>query len=85
MNNSAIIQISIVVVDRLTKVVHFILVKTMYSASDVAQVFIRDVVILHGVPKNIVSDKDSKFTSKFWKELFAGLGIELAFSTTYYQ
>ena len=54
-----------VVVDRLTKVVHFIPVKTAYSASDVAYVFIKDVVKLHGVPKNIVSDRDENFTSKF--------------------
>ena len=62
------------VVDRLTKVAHFILVKTMYSTSDVAQVFIRDVVRLHGVTKKIMSDRDENFTSKFWKELFSGLG-----------
>ena len=49
-----------------------------------AQVFIRDVVILHGVAKKIVLDRDVKFTSKFWKELFASLGTELAFSTTYH-
>ena len=72
------------VVDRLTKVAHFIPLKTTYSTSDVAQVFIRYVVILHGVPKNIVSDKDAKFISNFWKELFIGLGIELAFNTTYH-
>ena len=74
-----------VVVDRLTKVAHFIPVKSTFSASDVAQVFIRDVVTLHGVPKNIVLDKDVKFTSKFWKELFAGLGTKLAFNTTYHR
>lgn len=73
-----------VIVDRLTKVTHFIPVKSTFSASDVAKVFIRDVVRLHGVPKKIVSDRDAKFNSKFWKELFTGLGIELAFSTTYY-
>ena len=39
---------------------------------------------LHGVPKEIVSDKDAKFTSRFWKELFAGLGTELVFNTTYH-
>jgi len=72
-----------VVVDRLIKVAHFIPVKSTFSASEVAQVFIKGVVILHGVPKNIVLDRDAKFTSKFWKELFASLGMELAFSTTY--
>ena len=74
-----------VIVDRLTKVAHFILVKSTFSASDVAYIFIRDVVILHGVLKNIVSEKDAKFTSKFWKDLFAGLGTELAFSTNYHS
>ena len=44
----------------------------------------KDVVRLHSVPKKIVSDKDVKFTSKFWKELFVGLGIELAFNTAYH-
>eukprot|EP00253_Pinus_taeda_P005955 PITA_05955 len=72
------------VVGRLTKVAHFILVKYTYSTSDVAQVFMRDVVRLHDVPKKIVSDMDAKFTSKFWKELFAGLGTKLDFSTTYH-
>ena len=61
-------------VDRLKKVVHFILVKSTYSTSDVAQVFIRQIVRLHGVLKNFVLDIDYKFTSTFWKELFVGLG-----------
>lgn len=71
-----------VIVDRLTKVAYFILVKYMFSTTNVAQVFIKDVVRLHGVPKNIVSDKHAKLTSKFWKDLFVGLGTESAFSTT---
>ena len=65
-----------VVVDMLRKVAHFIPVKTTYSASEVAQVFIREILRLQGVSKNIVLDRDAKFSSKFWKELFAGLGIE---------
>ena len=64
-----------VVVDRLSKVAHFILVKTTYLASEVVQVFIREIVRIHGVPKKIMSKMDAMFTSKFWKELFAGLGI----------
>ena len=74
----------IVIMDMLTKVSHFIPVKSTFLASDVAHVVIRDVVRVHGAPKKIVSDKDVKFTSKLWKELFVGLGIELAFSTTYH-
>lgn len=73
-----------VVVDRLTKVAHFIPIKSTLSASDVEHVFIRDMVRLHGVPKNIVSDRDEKFTSKFWKDLFPVLGTKLAFNTTYH-
>ena len=73
-----------VLVDRLSKVAHFIPVKTIYSASEVAHVFIREIVRLHRVLKKILLDRDAKFNFKFWKELFAGLGIELAFSTTYH-
>ena len=75
---------SMVVVDRLTKVAHFIPVKSTNSTNEVAQVFIKVIVRYHGVPKNIVSDKDVNFTSRFWKELFAGLVTKLAFSTTYH-
>jgi len=72
------------VVDRLSNIAHFIPVKTTYSTSEVAQVFIREIVRLHGVLKKIVSNRDAKFTSKFCKELFAGLGTELAFSIVYH-
>jgi len=71
-----------VVVDRLSKVNHFVPVKYMNSSAEVAQIFIKEIVRLHGVPKKIISNKDAKFTSRFFKELFAGLGIEVAFSTT---
>eukprot|EP00253_Pinus_taeda_P027012 PITA_27012 len=54
-----------VIVDRLTKAIHFIPMKSTFSASDVAHVFIRDVVRLHRVSTKIVLDKDAKFTSKF--------------------
>jgi len=73
-----------VVVDKYIKLAHFIAVKTTCLASEVAQVFIRHIMRLHGVPKKIMSDRDAKFTSKFWKELFAYLGIEFASSTTYH-
>lgn len=73
-----------VVVEKLKNVSHFITVKSTYSASDVAKVFIRDVVTLHGVLKKIVLDRDAKFTSKFCKELVVGLGIKLAFNIAYH-
>ena len=56
-----------VLVDRLTKVAHFIPMKSTFLASNVAQVFIRDVVSLHGIPRKIVLDRDAKFDSRFWK------------------
>ena len=65
-----------VVVDRLSKVAHFIAVKSTNSASEVAQVFIKEIVRLNGVPKRIISYRDAKFTSKFWKELLVGLEKE---------
>ena len=58
--------------------------KSTYSAINVAQVSFGDVVRLHGVPKNIVLDRDAKFTSKFWKELFVGLGTKFSFNRTYH-
>ena len=53
-----------VVVDKLTKATNFIPVKYTYLASDVAHLFIRDVVIFHFVPRNIISNRDVKLTSK---------------------
>lgn len=73
-----------VIMDMLTKVAHFIPLNSTYLASDVAHVFIIDVVGLHGVPKNIMSNRDVMFTSKFGKELFAGLGTKLAFNIAYH-
>jgi len=74
----------VVVFARLSKVAHFIPLKTTYSSSEVAHVFIKEIVRLHGVPMKIVSDRDAKFTSKFWKEQFAGFDTKFAFSTTYH-
>ena len=71
-----------VVIDRLTKVAHFIPMKTTNSASDLVPLYIKEVVRLHGVPKSIVSDLDSKFVSNFWKSLHSalGTGLDLCFS-----
>jgi len=72
------------VVDRLRNVAHFIPVKTTYSTSKVAQVFMREIVIFHDLLKKIVSNIDAKFTSKFWKDLFTSLGTEFIFSISYH-
>ena len=60
-----------VVVDKLSKLVHFILVKSTYKAINVAEIFLKEVFQRHGVPKMVIFDEDVKFTSKFWKSLFA--------------
>ena len=56
-----------VVVDELTKEAHFILVNSMHKTGDIAKIFMKEIFKLHGFPKAIVSDRDVKFTSNFWK------------------
>jgi len=73
-----------VVVDKLTKFAHFIPLKTTHKAVDVADIFMKEVAQLHGIPKTIVSDRDPKFTLNFWKELFKGFRTNLNFSMTYH-
>ena len=73
-----------VVVDRLTKFAHFFLISSDYSAAQVAELFFREVFRLHGLPKTIISDRDSRFTGDFWQELFRLVGTELATSTSYH-
>ena len=72
-----------VVVDRLTKFVHFFAI-SMDFTSQVAYLFFREVFMLHGLPKNIVSDRDNKFMSIFWQELFQLLGTTLNPNTSYH-
>jgi transposase InsO family protein len=73
-----------VVVDKLTKVAHFIPLKTTHKAMDVADIFMKEVARLHKIPKTIMSNRDPKFTLNFWKGLFKGFGTNLNFSTTYH-
>ena len=73
-----------VIVDRLTKVAHFLPVKSDRDAPKLAQLFMKEVVRLHGVPKTIVSDRDTIFTSRFWRSFQEALGSELCMSTAYH-
>jgi hypothetical protein len=73
-----------VVLCHLTSIVHLIPVHTSTTAPELAWIFVRDIVRLHGLPKTIVSDRDSKFTSKFWTETHRILGVKLLLSTSFH-
>jgi hypothetical protein len=73
-----------VIVDRLTKVAHFIPVKTIYFGPQLAELYMLRIVCLHGVPKKIVSHRGTKFTSKFWERLHETLDTQLRFSSAYH-
>ncbi|KAF7770793.1 hypothetical protein Agabi119p4_6767 [Agaricus bisporus var. burnettii] len=73
-----------VVLCRMTSMVHLIPVHTTMSATDLSWIYVRDIVRLHGLPESIVSDRDSKFTSKWWKELHHILGTDLLMSTSFH-
>ena len=73
-----------VLVDRLTKVTHFILVKSNYKVSDIARISINEIFGLHGFPKAIISDRDAKFTSNLGNGLFQELVTELNFNIAYH-
>jgi hypothetical protein len=69
-----------VVVDRLTKMAHFIPTTKKVSATQVADLFIQHIFHIHGLPETIVSDRDTRFTGQFWTSLFMKLGTKLKFS-----
>jgi transposase InsO family protein len=75
----------VVFVDRFSKAAIFVPCHSSASASDVARLFFQHVFKRHGLPKSIVSDRDTRFTSLFWTSLFSCLGTSLDMSTAYHQ
>jgi transposase InsO family protein len=73
-----------VVVDHLTKAAHFIPVKTTYNSAVLAELYISRIVCLHGIPKKIISDRGTQFTSHFLQQLHEALGTHLKFSSAYH-
>ena len=69
-----------VVVNQLTKVAHLIPTWMTAWASHIAQIFVKEIVRLHSVPARFISDRDTKFTSKFWTTMFQSLGTLLNLS-----
>ncbi|XP_010468276.1 PREDICTED: uncharacterized protein LOC104748309 [Camelina sativa] len=73
-----------VVVDRLTKVAHLVHFKSTDQAADLAEKYIDEILRLYGVPANIVSDRDPKFTSIFWQDLQRAMGKDVYMSTSFH-
>jgi hypothetical protein len=74
-----------VIVDRLTKVAQFIPVKTTYSGAKLEELYMARIVCLHGVPKKIVSNRGTHFTSRFWEKLHESMDTKLNFSSVYHS
>jgi hypothetical protein len=73
-----------VVVDRFSKITHFIHCKKTSNVEHVVEIFFKEIVRLHGLPRSIVFYRDDKFVSYFWKTLWKKMGTELKFISTFY-
>ena len=73
-----------VIVDRLTKCAHLLPINQQMSLDKLAELYVLEIVRLHGVPTSIISDRDPRFTSRFWQSLQNALGTQLKMSSTYH-
>ena len=73
-----------VIVDRLTMVAHFIPIKTTYTGARLVERYMERIICLHGLPKKIMSDRGTQFTSRFWEKLHEAMGTKLNFSSAYH-
>jgi transposase InsO family protein len=73
-----------VIVDRLTKTAHFIPMHNTYNAKKYAEIYLDQIICLHGVPKTIISDHGAPFIARFWEQLQYSLGTKLIRSSAYH-
>ena len=73
-----------VILDRLTKSAHFLVVRMTFTLEEFCKLYIREIVGLHGVPVSIVSDWDPRFTAEFWKSFQRAMGTQLRISTDFH-
>ncbi|GJU46224.1 ribonuclease H-like domain-containing protein [Tanacetum coccineum] len=73
-----------VIVDRLTKSAHFIPMNEKYKMEKLTRLYLKEIVCRHGVPVSIISDRDPRFASRFWRSLQKSLGMNLDMSTAYH-
>ena len=73
-----------VIVDRLTKSIHFLAVQMTFTLEEFCKLHIREIIRLHGVPVSIVSDRDPEFTTYFWKSFQQVMGTRLMMSTAFH-
>ena len=74
-----------VIVDRLTKSAHFLALQMTFTLEEFYRLYMHEIIHLHGVPVSIVSDRDPRLTTLFWKSFQKAIGTQLIMSTTFHS